>query len=662
MVSQTVGLISGISTTAGTYNVTATVSDGVLDASRSFVWTVVAGNVAPTLAAPGNQSSTAGQAVVLQLQGADANGDPLTYAATGLPAGVQLTAGTGRIAGTPTSAGTSTVTVTVGDGVLSASRSFVWTVVAGNAAPTLAAPGNQSSTAGQAVVLQLQGADANGDSLTYTATGLPAGVQLTAGTGRIAGTPTSAGTSTVTVTVGDGVLSASRSFVWTVVVGNAAPTLAAPGNQSSTAGQAVVLQLQGADANGDALTYTATGLPAGVQLTAGTGRIAGTPTSAGTSNVTVTVGDGVLSASRSFTWTIAAANVAPTLAAPGNQSSTAGQAVVLQLQGADANGDSLTYTATGLPPGVQLTAGTGRIAGTPTVAGTFLVTVTASDGTLPTSRAFVWTVVGAIEAPGAAPATGTLEPGTSTRAAARHASTTALYTGTAAVVRSVASDDQSPGNAGRVFTGTGALLRTPESTAPAAGGTPVAYTGTAALQRSVAQPAFVFDSTSSGTGTGAVAKVTQDDMSLTGSLSSLGSSLTRYLGRDAVVSGTQAAMVQPDGEDQDGSAADAGAMSRRRAAGGVTAAPSAPAVSIQTPVDAATLDGTRSVIFSGVAYDVEDGDLSRHIVWWSSKDGRLGTGALFHTTLSAGTHIVTAAVTNSQGDTRRAQVTIVVAQ
>ena len=56
--------------------------------------------------------------------------------------------------------------------------------------------------------------------------------------------------------------------------------------------------------DGDALTFSATGLPAGLAIGSSTGRITGTPTTAGTSTVTVTVRDALASASQTFTWTL----------------------------------------------------------------------------------------------------------------------------------------------------------------------------------------------------------------------------------------------------------------------------------------------------------------------------------------------------------------------
>ncbi|WP_284748852.1 putative Ig domain-containing protein [Amycolatopsis sp. RTGN1] len=86
------------------------------------------------------------------------------------------------------------------------------------------------------------------------------------------------------------------------------PVVTSPGAQSSAAGQAVSLQVQATDPQNDALTWTATGLPAGLAIGAGTGKITGTPTTAGTSSVTVTAKDPAgNSGSATFAWTITAA-------------------------------------------------------------------------------------------------------------------------------------------------------------------------------------------------------------------------------------------------------------------------------------------------------------------------------------------------------------------
>ncbi len=254
---------------------------------------------------------------------------------------------------------------------------------------TVTNPGNQTSTVGTAVSLQIGATDsASGQTLTYSATGLPAGLSINSSTGLISGTPTRAGTSSVTVTATDTTgASGSASFTWTVNPLNNTVTVTNPGNQTSTVGTAVSLQIQATDsASGQTLTYSATGLPAGLSINSSTGLISGTPTSAGTSSVTVTATDTTgASGSASFTWTVTPAPLeVTTTSLPG---ATLGSAYSATLA---ATGGTPPYlwsvTAGSLPPGLSLSS-SGTISGTPAVAGTYPVTVQAADSASPRQTA-----------------------------------------------------------------------------------------------------------------------------------------------------------------------------------------------------------------------------------------------------------------------------------
>jgi hypothetical protein len=116
---------------------------------------------------------------------------------------------------------------------------------------TVTSPGNQAGAVGTAASLQIQATDsAAGQALTYTATGLPAGLSISSSTGLITGTPTTAGTVTVTAKDRAGA-SGSAAFTWTITPpGGPAPQLQVSGNKlvNSATGQQVVLH--GVDRSG----------------------------------------------------------------------------------------------------------------------------------------------------------------------------------------------------------------------------------------------------------------------------------------------------------------------------------------------------------------------------------------------------------------------------
>jgi Glycosyl hydrolase family 48/Cellulose binding domain/Putative Ig domain len=181
-----------------------------------------------TVTNPGTQTGTVGTADPVQIQATDsASGKTFTYSATDLPLGLSISSSTGAITGTPTKAGSFTTTVTVNDGSGASSVNFDWTVSAtstGNTV-TVTSPGNQTGTVGTAASLQIKATDsAAGQTLTYTAAGLPAGLSVSSTTGLISGTPTTAGTSSVTVTVTDGTgAKGTAAFTWTISSGSSGP-------------------------------------------------------------------------------------------------------------------------------------------------------------------------------------------------------------------------------------------------------------------------------------------------------------------------------------------------------------------------------------------------------------------------------------------------------
>ena len=73
----------------------------------------------------------------------------------------------------------------------------------------------------------------------------------------------------------------------------------------------------------------------------------------------------------------------------------------------------------------------------------------------------------------------------------------------------------------------------------------------------------------------------------------------------------------------------------------------APSISISSPAANSTFNTTSSITFAATANDTQDGNLTSRILWSSSLIGQIGVGGSFSTLLPAGTHVVTATVTDS---------------
>jgi O-glycosyl hydrolase len=167
--------------------------------------------------------------------------DPITYSLSGTGSGTTVTpyltnasSDTAAQAAIPVSGGAFTATIPA--------RSLVTYVLPAGSTTTgntvtVTNPGNQAGTTGTAASLQIHGSDsAAGQTLSYSAAGLPAGLSISSSTGLISGTPTAAGASTVTVTATDSTgASGSATFTWTVA-GPAGACTVAYTTQSQWAG------------------------------------------------------------------------------------------------------------------------------------------------------------------------------------------------------------------------------------------------------------------------------------------------------------------------------------------------------------------------------------------------------------------------------------------
>ncbi len=303
----------------GDHDVSIRVRDGNgNNALQIFTITVTGG--APIIDSTALTAATEGQAYTYNITTTDPEGDDVTIAydaSSEMPVWLSLTDnmdGTATLAGTPMGAdiGDHNIVLLATDTtMLSSTQAFTITVASAADAPSITLLGDNP------LIVQLN------DTFTdpgATATDAQDG-DLTADIMTTDDVDTSTvGDYTVTYTVEDSAGNMAQAQRTVTVEdgstggGNTDPTISAIGNQSTTVGRVFSLNLAGnaSDADGDTLTFTATGLPSSLSLSSA-GMLTGTTVAVDATNspydVTVTVDDGNGgTAEASFTLTVAAAN------------------------------------------------------------------------------------------------------------------------------------------------------------------------------------------------------------------------------------------------------------------------------------------------------------------------------------------------------------------
>jgi hypothetical protein len=93
-------------------------------------------------------------------------------------------------------------------------------------------------------------------------------------------------------------------------------------------------------------------------------------------------------------------------------------------------------------------------------------------------------------------------------------------------------------------------------------------------------------------------------------------------------------------------------------AGDVPTMNTPPWITITSPTSTTSVSVGQMVTFVGMAVDAEDGKLTGSLVWTSSVAGQIGVGGQFSRVLPAGTHVITATVSDANGAVATQEVTI----
>ncbi len=379
--------------------------------------------IAPGAAAPGVVSATPAE-VVVGAAPQIGSGDSATFSAghastfevtatgtptpqiseTGaLPNGVTLvdhTDGTATLAGTPAAGtgGVYPITITATNGIgTPASQPFVLTV---DAAPAFTSPAAAYFPwLGPPTSFPVAASGYPAPKITLTGN-LPPGLSFDPADDTITGTAGlfGLGTHPVTVTATNGI-GATAVQTLNVVVGFAPALYAPPVADFHTGRERSFTVFSVAYPTA---TVTATGvLPAGNTFAAGpdgTATLAGSadPGSAGDYPITLSATNPFGTSTLHVTLQVHGPPQADTITVtnPGAQTDTTGTAVALAVTATDSErGQTLSYSAAGLPAGLSIDPSSGLISGTPTTPSINTVTVTATDREQASgTTTFTWTV------------------------------------------------------------------------------------------------------------------------------------------------------------------------------------------------------------------------------------------------------------------------------
>ena len=384
--------ISGTPTASGLTHVGLSATNGIGTGIATLDITIAPAAGSPIIAIlPLTAAGTVGTSFSFPII---ATGSPTSYAASPLPAGLSLVGS--NITGTPTTAGTTIVGLSATNAFGTGLGTVTITVAGGGGilpVPVIPAPviTNNPLTAAGTIGIPFNFAiTATGSPTAHTTDNskLPPGLTLNASKGTINGTPTTAGIFVVPLIAVNSGGAGFATLTITIAAASVAPIISSPATAPGTVGTPFATYL--IVATGVPTSYAATGLPAGLTVNSLTGAINGTPTTAGTSVVTLTATNAAGVGSATLTIVVASTAVAPIITSPTTAQGTVATPFVTYIIAG--TGLPTSYSATGLPAGLTLDPLTGAINGTATTAGTYVVTIKATNTTGTSTATLIITI------------------------------------------------------------------------------------------------------------------------------------------------------------------------------------------------------------------------------------------------------------------------------
>ena len=373
------GVLSGTPTVTGNFPITVMVTDsqGCTGVGPTYPLQITCPSI--TVTNPAVNSGVAGSPFSATFTQSGGVGTTTFSIAGGtLPAGLTLAAN-GVLSGTPTQTGSFPITVKATDSNGCSGIGPTYTLTITCQTITVTNPAVSSGVAGAAFSQTFTQSGGIGATTFSLASGsLPAGLTLAAN-GVLSGTPTQTGSFPITVKATDSNGCNGTGATYTLVIACQTITVTNPAVNSGVAGAAFSQTFTQSGGIGTTTFSLASGtLPTGLTL-ASNGVLSGTPTQTGTFTITVKAIDsnGCSGTGPTYTLTIVCQTI--TVTNPAVSSGVAGTPFSQTFTQSGGIGTTTFSLASGtLPTGLALAAN-GTLSGTPTVVGTFPITVTVTD-------------------------------------------------------------------------------------------------------------------------------------------------------------------------------------------------------------------------------------------------------------------------------------------
>jgi hypothetical protein len=270
-------------------------------------------NHAPVIQSIGSKSVNENSLLTFTVIATDADNDAITYSATGLPTGATFSGQTFSWTPGYDQAGTYNVTFVARDehGTQSSPQTVTITVNNVNRPPVLAAIGNKSVSENITLSFSVSATDPDGDTVTYSYSGLPVGASFSSQTFNWTPTYAQTGTYQITFTASDGQAQDFETVTITVKHVNRPPVLSAIGNKSVYVDDILPFSVSATDPDGDTVQFSADGSPSGATFASQSFNWQPVSTQVGSHQVTFVASDGELQDSETITITVFAADTAP---------------------------------------------------------------------------------------------------------------------------------------------------------------------------------------------------------------------------------------------------------------------------------------------------------------------------------------------------------------